>query len=353
MGQRLANLCLKLERQSLDGLIVSSPANITYLTEIPSRDSLLLVSQKENFYFTDSRYIEEVKESLRGCATVKEINGSIFKLIADTCKSKVFKKIAFEERNLSYGEYKSIRKELKNYIKLIPTHGLIEELRQIKEPQEVKKIKKAIQITGQALEFIAKLIAPGKTELELVAELERFIRYKGATNSAFDIIVAAGANSSLPHHISSQRKIKPDEPVLVDMGIEFMGYKSDLTRVFFSDKINGLFRKIYATVLEAQAKAIKLIRPAVKIGEIDAASRKHIAAGGFGKFFGHSLGHGVGIEIHEEPRICAKEKEILLPGMVFTVEPGIYLPGKFGVRIEDMVLVTDEACEVLSGAIHK
>jgi Xaa-Pro aminopeptidase len=353
MSSRLKNIYAALEQKNLDGLIVSNPANISYLTEFQSRDSYLLASKKENIYFTDSRYIEEVKKRLKGTALVKKSNGSVFKLIADACLNLGLKAIGFEERYLAYAEHKKIKEGLKKIAKLIPVYGLIEEFRQIKEPGELAKIKKAIQITAQALKFIKGFISCGRKEIEVVAELERFIRYHGTSNSSFDIIVAAGCNSSFPHHISSGRKIKKNEPVLIDMGVDYFGYKCDLTRVFFLDKINVLNQKIYDIVLTAQDRAIEQIRPGKKIAEIDAAARQYITKKGYGGFFGHSLGHGVGLEVHEEPHISGKESGILMEGMVITIEPAIYLPHKFGIRIEDMVLVTKKGYEVLSGPVNK
>ncbi len=183
--------------------------------------------------------------------------------------------------------------------------------------------------------------------------MERFIRYNGAAKSGFDIIVACGPHSSQPHHIPVDTKLKQNEPVLIDIGVDYLGYKSDLTRVFFLGKISVLLRKIHHIVRRAQDKAIEQIKPGKATGEIDHAARQYITQKGFGRFFSHNLGHGVGLEIHEEPHISTKGNSLLRPGMLFTVEPAIYLPGKFGMRIEDMVLVTKTGCEVLSGAIHK
>ena len=350
---RLKNTYAALAQKYLDGLIVSQAANITYLTKFPSRDSYLLVSEKENLYFTDSRYIEEAKEALKGTVGLEKTNGSVFKLIADACLNLGLRRIGFEERHLAYAEHKKIQEGLGKKASLVPTHSLIEGFRQIKEPQEIAKIKKAIQITSKALKFIEKFIACGKKEIEVAAELERFIRYQGATSSSFAIIVGSGPNSSFPHHISGQRKIKLNEPLLIDLGVDYMGYKSDLTRVFFLDKISVLNQRVYDIVLEAQRRAIAQIRPGKKIAEIDALARQYITEKGYGGFFGHSLGHGIGLGVHEEPYISSKETSRLSPGMIFTVEPAIYLPNKFGIRIEDMVLVTDQGCKELSGAIHK
>ncbi|MCM8781239.1 MAG: Xaa-Pro peptidase family protein [Candidatus Omnitrophica bacterium] len=350
---RLKKIYTKLLQKNLDALLVSCPSNITYLTGYPSRDSYLLVSKEQNFYITDSRYVEEAKTRLKGIAAVTKSQFNVFKTITHLCRDIRIKQLGFEERHLTYAEYKKIDEEIDKNTHLIPTRNIIEEERQIKDKEELIKIRKAIQITVEAMCFIERFGLADRTELEVAAELERFIRYKGASTSAFEIIVASGLNSSFPHHITSSKRIRDDEPVLIDMGVDYYGYKSDLTRIFLPDKINFLFRKIYRIAREAQDKAIAKIRPEVRISQIDNAARSLISLKGYGRFFGHNLGHGVGLEVHEDPHISCRTHEILKPGMVFTVEPGIYLPNKFGVRIEDMVLVTQKGVEVLSGSLNK
>jgi Xaa-Pro aminopeptidase len=343
----------KLKSNGLDGFIVSSSPNTTYLTKFSNPDAYILIASNGLTYFTDSRYTHEAQKKLKGIAHLKKINGSVFKLIAQSCAELGLKKIGFEERHLPFAEYKKINANLSTGSYLVPTHGIIEELREVKRGEEVVKIRKALAITALAIEFIKDFIRPGVRELEIAAELERFIRYQGAIGSAFDIIVAFGENSCHPHHLPTSRRMKGNDIVLIDAGVDYLGYKSDLTRVFFLGKINSLARRIYEIVLKAQEKAIKKIKPGVRASLIDAASRKYIADKGYGDFFIHSLGHGVGLDIHEDLILSSKSEDILREGMVFTVEPAIYLPGKFGIRIEDMVLVTKKGCEVLSGSINK
>lgn len=343
---------LELEKLQLDCLLLTCSANISYLTQIRSRDAYLIVSKNKNTYITDSRYIEETKKNLAGFC-VKKIEKSVFKTIADTCKEMHLYRVGFEDRYLAFAEYTKIKEEMDYCVELIPTHNIVEGLRQLKSREELEKIKFAAKIAVQAFNFIQGLIKPGKKEVEVAADLERFIRYNGAYSSSFDIIVASGANSSYPHHVTSQRKIKNNEPVLIDLGVDYLGYKSDLTRVFFLGKINTSCERIYNIVLQAQKRAIKAIKPAVNINKIDAAARQFIDSQGFGGFFGHNLGHGIGLEVHEAPHVCSKETNKLLAGMVFTVEPAIYLPGKFGIRIEDMCLVTKKGVEVISGSLNK
>jgi Xaa-Pro aminopeptidase len=339
--------------ENLDGLLLSSQANISYLTGYRSRESYLLISKKETIYFTDGRYLEEAKIGLKNVAKVEKTNGAKFKVIADVCRNLKLERLGFEERYLTCGEHRKIREALDAKLKLIPTYGLVEKQRMLKNQEEITKIKRATEITVKTLKFIKGFIKEGIKEVEAAAELEKFLRYNGASASGFDIIVASGPNSAFPHHITSSRKIKEGEPVLIDIGVDYFGYKSDLTRVFFLGKINSLIKDIYNIVFQAQARAIKSIKPGVNISEIDLAARQYITQKGFGGFFNHGLGHGVGLEIHEEPRIHHKEKTNLEAGMVFTVEPAIYLTGKFGIRLEDMVLVTKGGVEVLSGSLNK
>ncbi|MDD5692014.1 MAG: aminopeptidase P family protein [Candidatus Omnitrophica bacterium] len=353
MNSRLESTYSQLKQRGLDSLLVSLPANISYLTESLSRDSYLLVSEKGNIYFTDSRYTEEAGSFLKDNAKLKECNGPVFKCIAQAGLELGLKRMGFEERHLAFAEFAKIKEYSKGSFELMPTHGIIEDKRQVKDKQEIAKLKKATRITALALRHIRKFLKPGIKEVEVAAELERFIRYQGARASAFDIIVASGHNSSQPHHLSGPRKLKDKESVLIDFGVDFQGYKSDLTRVFFLGKIKVLVRKVYDIVLSAQELAIKRIRPGAEMAEIDRVAREYIAAKGYAGYFTHNLGHGFGLEVHEDPRISAREASALKPGMTFTVEPGIYLPGKFGIRIEDMVLVTRKGCEVLSGSINK
>ena len=262
-------------------------------------------------------------------------------------------RVGFEERYLPFAEFSRIQQFSKDKFSLVPTHSLIEDLREVKDASEIAKIRKAVEITQATVRHMRKFLAVGLKEVEVVGEIERFIRFSGARACAFDIIVASGPNSSKPHHLSGSRRIRDNEPVLIDMGVEYQGYKSDLTRVFFLGKIKVLVHKVYAVVLKAQEKAIKMIRPGVMMAEIDKAAREYIAKQGFAGKFEHNLGHGFGLEVHEGPHVSGNEASLAKPGMVFTIEPGIYLQGEFGIRIEDMILVTRQGCEVLSGAINK
>ncbi|MDD5097047.1 MAG: aminopeptidase P family protein [Candidatus Omnitrophica bacterium] len=353
MNSRLKSIYSQLKQRGLDALLVSLPANVSYLVKSLSRDSYLLISEKENIYFTDSRYVEEAGAFLKDDIQLKECNGSVFKHIAQAVIDQGFKKLGIEERYLPFAEFNKIKEYAKGNFDLIPTHSIVEDKRQVKDAGELDRIRKATWITALTLKHIEEFLVPGIKEIEIVAEIERFIRYQGAYSGAFDIIVASGPNSSQPHHLSGERKLQNHEPVLIDLGVDYQGYKSDLTRVFFLGKIKVLMRKVYEIVVKAQEQAIKVIRPGAEMAEIDRVAREYIASKGYAKHFTHNLGHGFGLEVHEDPRISRNEASCLKPGMTFTVEPGIYLPNKFGIRIEDMILVTRKGCEVLSGFIHK
>ncbi|HLD41144.1 MAG TPA: Xaa-Pro peptidase family protein [Candidatus Omnitrophota bacterium] len=349
---RRSRLLEKLRNNSVDALLVSKEANVSYLCDYPCRDSYLLVHPKETIFITDFRYTEEAKKNIPGVTVFQYDN--LFKDTAALARKLKVRKLGFEAKDLNFAEYSKIKSYLDPKAKLKDTFNIVETLRQIKGDQEINLIRQAIKITAQTFEFIRKFLKPGVKELEIAAEIERFIRYQGAKMSAFNILIASGPNSSLPHALISSRKIRPGEPILIDIGVDINGYKSDLTRVFFLDKIPTIQRRIYGIIQEAQGLAIAAVKPGIIIADIDSAGRKHIEEQGFGRYFGHSLGHGIGLEVHEEPSISSKNKaQHLEEGMVFTIEPGIYLPGKFGIRLEDIVLVTKKGAEVLSGAVNK
>ena len=349
---RRSKLLEKLRNNSVDALLVSKEANVSYLCDYPCRDSYLLVHPKETIFITDFRYTEEAKKNIPGVSVFQYDN--LFKDTAALARKLKVRKLGFEAKDLNFAEYSKIKSYLDPKAKLKDTFNIVETLRQIKGDQQINLIRQAIKITAQTFEFIRKFLKPGVKELEIAAEIERFIRYQGAKMSAFNILIASGPNSSLPHALISSRKIKPGEPILIDIGVDINGYKSDLTRVFFLDKIPTIQRRIYGIIQEAQGLAIAAVKPGIIIADIDSAGRKHIEEQGFGRYFGHSLGHGIGLEVHEEPSISSKNKaQHLEEGMVFTIEPGIYLPGKFGIRLEDIVLVTKKGAEVLSGAVNK
>lgn len=349
---RIPQLLKQLAAQGLDGFLATDPQNISYLTASRSRDSYLLVTHKRSVYFTDSRYTEEARKTLKG-VTVREIKPPLWGSIAREVALLKLHTLGFEDKKMTVSAWRGFSGACAGGCALRPASGMVEDLRLVKSAEEIADMRRACSIAVDAMRFAAEIVVPGRTELEVAGEIERFIRYRGAYSSSFDIIVASGPNSSLPHHVTSCRVIKENEHVYIDMGADYRGYRSDLTRVFFLGKIFPLVKRIYKVAAEAQEKAIRLIRPGVVAAEIDNCARRHISSRGFGACFSHALGHGVGLEVHEGPRIAPGVTTILKEGMVFTVEPAVYIPKKFGVRVEDMVLVTRKGSEVLSGSLNK
>jgi Xaa-Pro aminopeptidase len=343
---KIANLLNKLK---VDALLISSTPNVSYCAGFFAPDSYLVITNNKAVIITDSRYASDFARKIKPPFTIKEYKNSVFKTIIRTFRQIAVKEAGFESRHLTFAECEILCSLGSKHIKFIPLKETIEPLREIKEGDEIKTIKKAIAITLEAFAYIEKMLKPGVSELEIAAHLERFIRLQGATSSAFDIIVASGPNSSYPHAGISSRVMQKTDAVIIDAGVAYNGYKCDLTRTWFLGKIKPVAQKAYRIVSEAQKRAIKAIRPGVTAKSIDLAARNYIAEKGFDRFFGHSLGHGVGLEVHESPSINRKNHRVINANMVFTVEPGIYIPGEFGIRIEDMVLVKESGAEVLSG----
>lgn len=345
MMGRLERIKKILAEKNTDALIVLHPPNVSYLAGFTAEDSSLFITQDKAFLITDYRYSTEYTNLLQGSNVhIICIEKSFFNTLAIAAKDLRVGTCAFENSTIRLAAYQKLKKIFGS--RLIPTTGIVEGLRLIKDAEEESRLRQAAAITFRAFQFIKKTARPGMKELELAAEIERFIRLQGAQGASFDIIVASGPHSSFPHAKKTERSIRASEPLLIDMGVDYKGYKSDLTRVFFLGRMNPLFKKVQSVVKAAQEKAIQLIRPGVPMGAVDAAARQYITSKGFGDCFKHSLGHGVGREVHELPRIAPGNKTKLKQGMIFTVEPAVYLDNEFGVRIEDMVKVTAKGSEV-------
>ena len=346
---RIQQLVSQFPAHKIDAFLVTHDVNIRYLTDFPASESWLLVSPRRSFYLTDFRYILEAQKGLKEI-TVKRCATSLYSTLFETAKSLKIKRIGFDDRHLSFSAYKKLKKECPKGIKLFSTNNLVEDLREIKTFYEINQIRKALEVHAEAYQLIRKEVKPGISEREILNILENFIKSKNVGFS-FPPIIASGPNSCFPHARVSDRIIRNNELVLIDTGIDLNGYKSDLTRMVFLGKIPRFVREANDFVRRAQELAIQHIRPGRRASEVDHQARKYLHKNRLGKFFGHSLGHGVGLEIHENPRISKKSSTILHPGMIFTVEPAVYIPNEFGIRIEDMVLVTQQGCEVLSGNI--
>lgn len=334
-----------LTSRRLDSFLVTNPTNVSYLSGFRGHDSLILATPKRKFFITDSRYIEEAKDTLSGLDIILA-KGSNYETLKNLITKARLKRIGFESMNLPY-EVAARLKAMIMSSRFVPVKGMVEQFRAIKDGREVRAIKDSVRLAKTVLDRIAGLIKPGITEKRLseAAELE-FIK-RGA-RTAFDPVVASGENSSRPHAIPRDAIIEKNSFTMIDIGCSLNGYSSDITRMVVSGRIKDKFKKIYDIVRTAQGKAIEKIMSGVMARSVDAAARGYIRSKGFGKYFGHSLGHGVGMEVHEDPAVSALSEGFLRSGMVITVEPAIYIPKFGGVRIEDMVLVTDKGCEILT-----
>ena len=335
---------LREEIKEVDGFIVTNLPNIYYLVGFTGSSGVLVITQKDAVFFTDFRYKEQCAREIKS-ADVVIIKKSLLEEVFQHSVVNPLKKIGFEE-SIKYSRYSMLKKGLKGK-KLLPLKNKVEKLRKIKEPSEIKTIKQSAKIALSSFEAIKSLIKPGVREEDIAIELEYRMKKNGAQGTSFETIVASGPNAALPHARAGNRKLKDGDTVVLDFGVMFNHYASDTTRTIILGK-NSKANEIYKIVEEAQLAAIREIKPGVPLKELDRIARDIISDAGYGEYFGHSLGHGVGLEVHEAPNVSGKSEDIVTPGMVFTVEPGIYLPRFGGVRIEDMVVAKDEGVETIT-----
>lgn len=351
MLSRLSKLKSLFLSRGIDACVIFKNENIRYLTNFLAEDSWLLVTSKRIFYITDARYTHEVRQALPRNITVVDHKGAMVQTLFDLVKVHNIKHLGFEEHVVTLSMFSVLSRKKFVAVKLVETRQMVEELRLIKDDDEVRLIQKSLALHKQAHQYLKRVIKPGLTEWDILLRLERFVKERNAGFS-FDPIVASGPNSAFPHAKVTQRKIGKNDIVLLDMGIDLNGYKSDLTRIFLLGKIAKSFLEVIDAVANAKKRAIEMIKPGVSVAEVDKQARKVLEEKKLEKYFTHSLGHGVGLEIHEAPRLSEKSREVLKAGMVVTVEPGVYLPGRFGIRLEDMVLVTEKGCKILSDDIN-
>jgi Xaa-Pro aminopeptidase len=337
-----------IAQASADALLVTNFKNVTYLTGFTGDDSFLLVTPSGETLISDRRYTTQLEEECPGLKL--EIRGPGERMLPVTkgvVERARVKRLGIEAESATVSLERSLAKELPK-VEIIPTDSLVERLRIVKDKDEIDQTRQACRQAERAYEVVKALMKPEMTELDVAAELEYQARRFGAKALSFAAIVAAGPRAALPHATPTAAQLKSSDFLLVDWGANSGLYMSDLTRILVTGKISPKLRKVYGVVLTAQLAAISAIRPGVTCEQVDRVARKIISKAGFGKAFGHGLGHGTGLEIHEAPRLAAGQKTKLRPGMIVTVEPGIYLPGWGGVRIEDDVLVTRSGHEVLS-----
>ncbi|MFC2021383.1 M24 family metallopeptidase [Chloroflexota bacterium] len=347
---RLKKLRLCLAEKELDGIFISQPQNRYYLSGFDGSAGYLLITQQDTILATDFRYVEQVKTQAPDYR-LSRISGAIADWFPGLAAELKLSRLGFEAGDITFNMYRQLTDSLnkaKSSLQLVPSDGLVESLRAIKEEKEIELITRAVEITDKAFEHIEGLIHPGMTEKEVAWELESFQRQQGSQAMPFDIIVASGPNATLPHHKPSERIINSGEPIVIDMGARVGSYCSDFTRTLCLDEPDDTFKKVYDTVLGAQLAAIALIKEGMSGGEADSFARTVIEESGYAEAFGHSLGHGLGLAEHEQPRLGPNSTETLTSGMVFSIEPGIYLPGWGGVRIEDLAVMEKGDVKILS-----
>ncbi|MBQ3999387.1 MAG: aminopeptidase P family protein [Oscillospiraceae bacterium] len=345
---RIEKLIAKLP-ENCDGAIVFSMTNRGYLTEFMSSDGTLLVFRDGAFFITDSRYIEIARKKVKGAEVI--LQGKLADQVAEICKDHGVKELIVEQE-LTLAQFSMFREALAD-IRLLDGPELsdaIKGLRAVKEPGEIEMICAAQDITDRAFLEILNYIRPGVTEKQVAAELEYYMRRLGADGLAFGSIVASGENGSMPHAVPSDRKIRKGDLVTMDFGAKLGGYCSDMTRTIAVGQIKDEQLKIYNTVLEAHLTSMAAAKAGCSGKALDAIARGVIDAAGYGSCFGHSLGHSLGLDVHESP-MCTPSRDYILPaGTIMTIEPGIYVEGKWGVRIENMILVTEDGYRNLTGS---
>ena len=342
---KLTKLRQKMKETGIDGLLVTSEINRRYITDFTGTAGVALITDSQALFITDFRYTEQAKEQAKSF-TVIEHKIPIAEEIAKQIQQLHIKKLGFEQTNVTYEAYKRYEEVFQT--ELVPVSNLIESLRLIKTEEELSIIKEAAKIADQAFEHILTFIKPGIKEIDVANELEFTMRQAGATSSSFDIIVASGYRSALPHGVASNKKIAPGELITMDFGALYKGYCSDITRTVAVGEISEELNNIYHIVLEAEKRGVEGIKAGMTGKEADQLTRDYITEKGYGPNFGHSTGHGVGLEVHENPRLAKTSDDVLEKNMVVTVEPGIYVPNVGGCRIEDDIIITESGNEVIT-----
>lgn len=343
--EKLIKLRSNFSAKGIDALLITSPFNRRYVTNFTGSAGVVLITSEEALFITDFRYVEQAEKQCAGF-TIIQHGASLVDEIAQQTKKYGVQKLGFEQEHVTYSTFTSYKKAIE--AELIPTSGLVEKLRLIKTEAEIKILKEAADIADAAFKHILDFIRPSITELDVANELEFFMRKAGATSSSFDIIVASGYRSALPHGVASDKLIEKGDFITLDFGAYHKGYVSDITRTVSVGEPDPKLKQIYEIVLEAQMKGVEGIKPGMTGKEADALTRDYITEKGYGEYFGHSTGHGIGLEVHEGPALSVRSDVIIEPGMIVTVEPGIYIPGLGGVRIEDDTLITKDHNETLT-----
>lgn len=346
---RRDQLIRALASDDVDALLVSSPTNVRYLTGFSGEDAMLLVGRSRTVLVSDGRFTTQLEQECPGLEAHIRPQGQLMpEAVAHVVQTLGVRRLGYESAALTMADFEDLRDRLTG-VEPRGVRDRVEALRAVKDEGEITAVREAIDIAERAFEHLRSTLRTGDTEKDLADTLEYLMRRQGATCASFPPIIAVGTRSALPHaRPSATSRVGDDEFLLVDWGATGRPYKSDLTRMLVTGKVTPKFEKIYRTVLAAQERAIAAVRPGALARDVDAEARSVIEAAGFGRFFDHGLGHGLGMDIHEAPRLRRGSDTPLKVGMIITIEPGIYLPDWGGIRIEDDVLVTPEGCEVLT-----
>ena len=345
-SRRISKLRRSFKRLGVDAALVTNVPNVTYLTGFTGDDSAVLVARDEAILITDGRYTEQAEGETRGLEIFQRKKGLMEAAGKNAARLKA-RALGVEAQAMTLAQHKDLRKHC-GRTRTVALGPVVEEQRQVKDADETKRIKRAIRVAEEAFELIRASLRPGQSEREIAARLEAAMRDLGAEAPSFPTIVAINERTSLPHAQPTDRTLRSGDAVLFDWGARVNGYCSDLTRMLFVDTITPFYARIYDQVCQAQQKALIAIKAGLTTDTIDRAARDFLKSKRRGKHFSHGLGHGIGLEIHERPSVSARAATALKPGMIFTVEPGVYLPGRGGVRIEDDVLVRKDGCDVLT-----
>jgi len=330
----------------LNGVLFTSLENICYLCGFTGSDGAFVLTSNGSYFLCDSRYWTQADQEVKGCQIVhykKKLDG-----IASLLLDLKLRKIGFESASLTFSLHHSLLGKLTKEAELHPLEEEIKNLRAVKDEAEMALTRTAIDLSSKAFLHIIEMLEDGVVEKEVALEMEFFMKRTGVQALGFDIIIASGKRSALPHGRASEKRIEKGDFILIDFGSDFRGYHSDQTRTLICEKPSPKQEQIYQIVKDAHDKAIEKVRPGIPICEVDSAARDYIRDQGYGDYFGHGTGHGIGLAVHEDPVVNSENKDLLTEGMVFTIEPGIYIPDWGGVRIEDMVRVTSDGAEVLT-----
>ncbi|NJH87118.1 M24 family metallopeptidase [Staphylococcus agnetis] len=337
MENRISKIKAVMKKKQLDGIIVLSDLNRRYLSGFKGTSGALLITHDQNLLITDFRYIEQATKQAPQFKIIQHTKPLYEELLYQIDKANI-SHVGFESHLVSYDTFLTLDKGKHDLISL---DDEIELIRMVKDESEIKAIDKAAQIVDEAYQYILKIVEPGMTEIDVKAHLESKMLHLGSEKTSFDTIVASGYRGALPHGLASNKVIERGDMVTLDFGAYYDGYASDITRTFAVGEPSAQMKEIYEIVLESQMTAVNQIRPGLTGKEVDSIARNIIEAAGYGKHFGHSLGHGVGLNVHEYPNVSPKSDTVLEPNHVVTIEPGIYVEGLGGVRIEDDILITE------------